>query len=108
MGTIEKLLPLGSVVIIDGGYRKFMVIQRGIQVNVNGKSHFFDYGACLYPEGLIGDKIMYFQNSDVKKIISEGYSDEDDKMMVENIAKAFGEQYLVHADTKQVKNEFEG
>lgn len=108
MDTIGKLLPLGSVVIIDGGYRKFMIIARALQVNIKGKNHFFDYGACFYPEGLVGDKVMYFQNSDIKKVVFEGYSDDDDKMMIENIAKAFGDQNLIHADTKKLKNEFEG
>lgn len=108
MDTIEKMLPLGSVVIINGGYRKYMIMSRALQVNINGENHFFDYGACFYPEGLIGDKVMYFQNSDINQVVFEGYSDENDKLLVENIVKAFKEQNLVHADTKALKNEVEG
>ena len=108
MDTIEKMLPLGSVVIINGGYRKYMIMSRALRVNINGENHFFDYGACFYPEGLIGDKVMYFQNSDINQVVFEGYSDENDKLLVENIVKAFKEQNLVHADTKALKNEVEG
>lgn len=107
MDNIDRLLPLGSVVIIEGGYRKYLIMSRALQVNVNGENHFFDYGACFYPEGLIGDKVMYFQNKDISKVVFEGYSDEDDKMMVDNITKAFEEQKLVHADTKKLKGKLE-
>lgn len=108
MDKIDKLLPLGSVVIIEGGYRKYVIVARALQVDIHGENVFFDYGACFYPDGVVGDKVMYFQNTDVKKVIFEGYSDEDDKMMVENIKKAFADMNLVHANTKQLKETYEG
>lgn len=103
----EKInfLPLGSIVIINGGYRKYMIMARGVAVNVNGKDNYFDYGACLYPEGMIGDKVIYFQHSDVNKIVHEGYSDDDDIVMVENINTAFYNMKLTHADAQKVKEE---
>ena len=108
MDKIDNLLPLGSIVIIEGGYRKYVIVARALQVNVNGENQFFDYGACFYPDGIVGNKVNYFQNKDVKKVIFEGYSDSDDQMMVENIKKAFADMSLVHADTKQLKEAYEG
>ncbi len=100
-----EYLALGSIVVIKGGFRKYMILARGIQVNVNGANNFFDYGACLYPEGVIDDKVMYFQHADILKVVHEGYSDEDDKIMIENIKEAFEKLHLTHADTKSVKKE---
>lgn len=100
-----EYLPLGSIVVIKGGFRKYMILARGIQVNVKGKNHFFDYGACLYPEGVIGDRVMYFQHSDIYKVVHEGYSDDDDKIMIENINSAYNRMELKHADTQEVINE---
>ncbi|WP_125867518.1 DUF4176 domain-containing protein, partial [Streptococcus oralis] len=46
----------------------------------------FDYGACLYPEGMVGDSLIYFNDEDIFKVVQEGYSDEDNDLMLENIA----------------------
>ena len=46
---------------------------------------FLDYGGCLYPQGIVGDQIMYFNHKDIAKVVFEGYTDDDDKMMVDNI-----------------------
>ena len=52
---------------------------------------FFDYGGSLYPQGIIGDQILYFNHEDIAKVVFEGYHDEDDEMMVENINKWYEE-----------------
>ena len=41
--------------------------------------------ACTYPEGVIGDALLYFQHKDIQKIVYRGYEDEDEKLMQENI-----------------------
>lgn len=66
---IEKVnyLPLGSIVVIKGGVKKYMIAARGLGVNIGEKSAYFDYGACMYPEGMMGDKMMYFQHEDITK-----------------------------------------
>ena len=46
---MKKLLPLGSIVLLENAVRKTMVISR-LQVNVkNGQE--YDYSGCVYPEG---------------------------------------------------------
>ena len=73
-----ELLPLGSIVILKGGFKKLMIIGRKI---VQGKNkEFYDYLGCLYPEGDIGDEYKFvFNNKDVDKIIFRGYEDEEDE-----------------------------
>lgn len=44
-------LPLGSVVIVHGGVKKYVIVARGLQLKINGDYKLFDYGACTYPEG---------------------------------------------------------
>ena len=51
-------LPLGSVVVVSGGIKKFVIVARALQVNINGCKQFFDYAACPYPEGMNGDRLM--------------------------------------------------
>ena len=78
-------LPLGSVVVVQGAIKKTMIIARGLAAELNGTISVFDYGGCLYPEGIVGDQIVYFNHQDIAKVVFEGLSDEDDAMMVENI-----------------------
>ena len=103
MNEKTEYLPLGSVVVVSGGVRKYVIVARGLQVKVNGESQFFDYGACLYPEGMQGDQLMYFQHSNISKVIFEGFSDEDNEMMVENIQEAAARMEVRHADVRQLK-----
>ena len=58
-------LPLGSIVVVSGGIKKFVIVARALQVNINGCKQFFDYAACPYPEGMNGDRLMYFQHTDI-------------------------------------------
>lgn len=78
-------LPVGSVVIIKGNIRKMMVIARGVMTKIEGQMLFFDYGAVLYPDGLINDKIIYFNHQDIHSVVFKGFEDDDEKLMKENI-----------------------
>ena len=78
-------LPLGSIVVMKGNIKKAMIIARGLATSIEEKTKYFDYGGCLYPEGLISDRIIYFNHSDIAKVVFNGFSDEDNNMMVDNI-----------------------
>lgn len=84
---MEKIeyIPLGSVVLLKGGIQKLLVISRGINVKRNGEMIFFDYGGVLYPEGLIGDQMAYFNHDGIEKVIFEGYNDDESKIFADNI-----------------------
>ena len=80
-----EFLPIGSIVNLKGGVKKLMIIARGIVANIGEEQKYFDYGGCLYPEGLTGDRILYFNHSEIVRTVFTGYSDEDDKLMITNI-----------------------
>lgn len=78
-------LPLGSIIILRGGTQKVVINARGLLTLQANPPCFFDYGGSLYPQGIIGDQILYFNHEDIAKVVFEGYHDADDEMMVENI-----------------------
>ena len=81
----KKLLPLGSVVYLKEGNKKVVIIARGL-VAKNGDGYiYFDYGGVPYPEGLVDEKMAYFQHDAVTKVVFEGYTDLDDEATVEKI-----------------------
>lgn len=78
-------IPLGSVVLLRGGIQKLLIIARGINTRQGDKTVFFDYGAVLYPEGLTGDRMAYFNHDAVSKVVFYGYDDEDSQIYADNI-----------------------
>lgn len=97
--TEEKtLLPLGSIVIIKGALKKLMIVNRANVV----ADKYFDYGAILYPEGMIDENLAYFNQEDILKIVSKAYSDDDDELMVEQLLQA-KEEYLSSKQNEDVE-----
>lgn len=77
-----EFLPLGSIVIVKGNVKKLMIIARGLALKQHGENRYFDYGACTYPEGLLGDEVIYFNHDVIRKTVFTGYTDDDEEMMV--------------------------
>lgn len=80
-----EFLPLGSVVIVKGSTKKLMVISRAIAVPQNEGTRYYDYGACLYPEGLLGDQLAYFNHDAIQKVVFEGYENEENELILETL-----------------------
>ncbi len=90
---MEKVdfLPLGTVVVLNGSIKKVMIAQRAVYVPANEDEtdvKYFEYGAVLYPEGLVDGQLVYFNSEDVYKVIAVGYTDADDELLVEEINEA--------------------
>ena len=51
---MKNLLPLGSVVRLNKGELKIMIISRLPLYNNEGTIGYFDYAACVYPTGQAG------------------------------------------------------
>lgn len=83
--TNTTFLPLGSVVRLNGGVKKVVIIARAVATQIGNEIKYFEYGGCLYPEGLLGDAILYFNNEQINHVEFEGYADEDEKVMVDNL-----------------------
>lgn len=98
-------LPLGSIVILRGGVKKMMIISRGLAAKINGTEKFFDYGGVYYPEGLSGDEIAYFNHDGVIKVVFEGFSDEDNQIMVDAINEFREKRGLEQGDPYELNKE---
>ena len=80
-----------------------MLYRRALQVNINGCKQLFDYAACPYPEGMNGDRLMYFQHTDISRVVFEGYVDDDEIMMCDNIVNAMEKTEIERADVRKLK-----
>lgn len=86
MGKID-FIPLGSVVYLNGGIKKVLIVARAINVANGGKQYFFDYGGVQYPEGICGDQMAYFNHSDISSVFFRGCDDDENKGMTDSINK---------------------
>jgi hypothetical protein len=83
----RPFLPLGSVVILKGSVKKLLIVSRGSVV----EDVFYDYGALLYPEGMIDANVAYFTHGDILKVMHEGYADDDDQLALEILNHAYAQ-----------------
>lgn len=73
----RNLLPLGSVVLLKNGAKRLMICGR-IQTK-EGSDKIFDYSACLYPEGLLGEEsVFFFNDNDIDRLFFIGFQDEEE------------------------------
>ncbi len=76
---MKKLLPLGSVVRLKNGEQKIMIISRLPLYNNKGNIGYFEYGACLFPNGQVDQQMYFFNETDIDKVYFKGYVDESEE-----------------------------
>ena len=83
---MKNLLPIGSVVLLEGGDKDLMIIGV-VQTNPDdGKQ--YDYLGCLYPEGYVGQEHIYlFNHEDIERIEAEGFANDEHYAFRERLAQ---------------------
>ena len=83
----NKYLPLGSVVLLNGGEKTVMIYGRR-QISV-ADGELYDYVSCLFPEGNIGDAYTYLFNHDqIREVLFRGFENEDEALFLKEILSA--------------------
>ena len=110
----ERFLPIGTVVLLKGGKKELMIISyciipAGDVYDKNGKVEvgeaMFDYGGCIYPEGMMtSDQLFAFNHEQIEKICYKGYETEGQKeisrVLKEGIAER--EKQLAGEENKEL------
>lgn len=88
----NELLPIGTVVTLQGGVKKLMIT--GIKVATEDEpENYYDYIGVFYPEGFIGDKSSFlFNHSDVNDIIFKGYDNPERQNFIEFLEEEYNKQ----------------
>jgi len=89
----NKYLPIGSVVLLNGGTKKVMI--NGYCVVAKEKpGKIFDYRGCPFPEGILDEGVALFDADQIKEVCFEGLKNDDSidfldrlEMIVENEGK---------------------
>ncbi len=72
--------PIGTVVLLQGAMRPIMIYgRRQLQLPAKKK---WDYVACLYPEGNLGEQgNIFFQQEDIAQVLYLGWVSEYEQQM---------------------------
>lgn len=69
---INQLLPIGSVITLNGATKKLMIV--GITVEREENQKIYDYIGVPYPEGYIDSETMFlFFHKDIENVDYIGY-----------------------------------
>lgn len=71
------MLPLGSVVELKNSTAgaKLLIIARLIVVEKNGRDGYFDYMGCPHAIGFSEQRVFYFNEEDINKVVFTGFID---------------------------------
>ena len=85
MMETKKLLPLGSIVLLEKKKKKLVIVGRGAiyEDQETGQDTFADYMAVLYPSGMNPETTIFFQHDNIDKVVFTGYSDEEEDRFLE-------------------------
>lgn len=73
---IKDLLPIGSVVLLEGGKKRVMIY--GVKQIEQETKEEYDYVGVVYPEGNMGKGSQFLFNHDkIQEIFFKGYDDEE-------------------------------
>ena len=77
---LKQYYPIGTIVLLEGGNRPLMIFGRRQIQATTGKE--WDYVACLYPEGNLGDKYnVFFQHEEIAQVLYLGWVSEYEQQM---------------------------
>ena len=88
---INKLLPIGSVVLLEDGEKRLMIY--GVKQTEQETEEEYDYIGVVYPEGNMGQGTQFLFNHDqIKKVYHRGYEDEERKDFIEKLTDYYAQK----------------
>lgn len=79
------LLPIGTVVLVEGIVQAVMIYGR-MQQKANQEEKVWEYVACPYPQGHISDETnVFFNHEQIKQVIFKGFESEGETIMKEKL-----------------------
>lgn len=88
----EKYLPIGTVVLLNGGTKRVMITGFCSSDKEDGNEKIWDYCGCLYPEGVINSNEMcLFNHSQITKLYHLGLSYDDEEIEFKKLLNEISE-----------------
>ena len=79
----KELLPLGSILYLEGATSKLMVVGRCPVFESDNETVYSDYVGVVYPEGINPEDAIFFNHDNIDKVVFEGFKDEEEERFME-------------------------
>ena len=100
----KDMLPIGSVVRLEGGERYLMIYGR--IVCAEGSDKIYDYVSCPYPEGIAkDDDTIFFNREAIEQVLFIGFQDEQELRFREEVLDQLGELAVVNGELVSVDDD---
>lgn len=89
----NKLLSIGSVVLLKGANKRVMIIGYYPTVLSDNNETTYDYSGCLFPEGVMDSQnAMLFNHSDIDKLFYYGLMDGEQNEFITRLTDIVNEE----------------
>ncbi len=92
----KDLLPIGSVVKLTEGERSVMICGR--IVVAEGSDEIYDYVGCIYPEGMAGADVIFFNRDAIELLLFVGFQDSEELTYRSEVLDDLGELAVVNGE----------
>lgn len=97
----KDILPVGSVVLLKKGKLRLMIV--GLFPLMEDGVSYYDYCACLYPEGIVSTKTMgFFNRESIERVYSLGGFDDSANTFM-NVIKEQEKQFTKSGKYKRIE-----
>ena len=88
---IKDLLPIGSVVLLEGGKKRVMIY--GVRQIEQETQEEYDYIGVVYPEGNMGQGSQFVFNHDkIQELFFKGYEDEERQDFIQRLSDYYAQK----------------
>ena len=88
---IKDLLPIGSVVLLEGGKKRVMIY--GVRLIEQETQEEYDYIGVVYPEGNMGQGSQFVFNHDkIQEVFFKGYEDEERQDFIQRLSDYYAQK----------------
>lgn len=104
----KKYLPLGSVVLLNGGTKKVMVI--GYCMKTPEKPNkIYDYCGCVFPEGVLrSDVTCVFDHDQIQEVCFSGCVNEESTNFINRVVELANEEEPENSTSEEPRFKIEG
>lgn len=80
----KGLLPIGTVVQLEGGSKKVMIT--GYYSKAEGESKIYQYNGCIFPEGFMENVFCLFDQHQISEVFYKGLENDEYENYVKDIS----------------------
>lgn len=79
----KGLLPIGTVVRLEGGSKNLMIT--GYYSKAENENKIYQYNACIFPEGFMENTFCLFDHYQIEEVFYEGLMNDEYENYIDNI-----------------------